>query len=372
MKRILSSFIILTVIVLAGIVLFTCGNDTSYYLVYIFTFLFIACYAVFSPSTIPSKIVQVTIYALVMVSQILFCAILSQPETTDAQTHYLCRLLGVLAASLPVLIRFYFFNQITKQENLPSPEEHTVISYSQLLCNKNEIFAKAAKMKQAGHVLSGIEWAEMIHNIPRHSSFSYVNHGTLTDAYFQKASETLNNGYIYIVVTKTKSVPSDVIGLFTNREFNHVSLSFDAELKTIISYNGGDRASPPGLNAELLQTLTQRNGSAVIVYRLPASAAQKKIMLQKIQEIDSKGSAYNLLGLVLKTSQKPNIMFCSQFVYTLLKLAELNYFEKKPTLVTPTDFIELDYDRNLRFVYKIVFNHVTAEHKEKEIDHHSH
>ena len=51
-------------------------------------------------------------------------------------------------------------------------------------------------------------------------------------------------------------------------------------------------------------------------------------MLDKIREINNEGSAYNLLGLVLKVTPQPNIMFCSQFVYTILELAGLNYFEK--------------------------------------------
>ena len=43
-------------------------------------------------------------------------------------------------------------------------------------------------------------------------------------------------------------------------------------------------------------------------------------------------------------------MFCSQFVYTMLELAGLNYFEKDAARVIPADFIELDYYRNLEFV----------------------
>lgn len=49
-------------------------------------------------------------------------------------------------------------------------------------------------------------------------------------------------------------------------------------------------------------------------------------------------------------------MFCSQFVYTMLELSGLNYFEKDAAHVTPTDFIELDYYRKLEFVMEITFH----------------
>jgi len=42
-------------------------------------------------------------------------------------------------------------------------------------------------------------------------------------------------------------------------------------------------------------------------------------------------------------------MFCSQFVYTMLKVAGLEYFDKQPEKVKPTDFVELDYERKLEF-----------------------
>lgn len=166
----------------------------------------------------------------------------------------------------------------------------------------------------------------------------------------------MHSFYLYLVITKSKSPSSEVIGLFTNRAYNHVSISFDRELQTIISYNGGDKLEPPGLNSEILKGLTRRNGSTVLLYRLPATPAQKKIILDKVYEINREGSAYNLLGLLFKASYQPNIMFCSQFTYTILELAGLNYFEKAATHVQPTDFIELDYYRKLEYVTEITFD----------------
>lgn len=128
--------------------------------------------------------------------------------------------------------------------------------------------------------------------LPHHNSFSYINNGSLTNEYFYTAEESLNDGYFYLVITKSKSPSSEVSALFTNRPYNHVSISFDRELRTIIGYNGGDKLEPPALNPEILKGLTKRNGST-------------------------------------------------------------NYFEKAKTHVQPADFVELDYYRNLEFIAEI-------------------
>ena len=78
-------------------------------------------------------------------------------------------------------------------------------------------------------------------------------------------------------------------------------------------------------------------------------------MLEAVRRIDREGSAYNTMGLVTKHSYKPNIMFCSQFVYRMLQEAGLTYFHKRPGEVRPTDFIELDYHRKLEFLEEITF-----------------
>jgi hypothetical protein len=161
---------------------------------------------------------------------------------------------------------------------------------------------------------------------------------------------------IYIVISNTGSPASEIISMFTRRQYNHVSLSFDKKLKTIISYNGGEKIYSPGLNMETIKYFNKKEDSSIIVYSLPIAKEKKEIIIGKIREINEQGNAYNILGLVLKFSFKPNIMFCSQFVYKMLKIAEINYFDKKEDQVKPADFIELDYDRKLKYEYKIKFN----------------
>lgn len=94
---------------------------------------------------------------------------------------------------------------------------------------------------------------------------------------------------------------------------------------------------------------------SVLVYRLFAGRRRKERVLETVRRINREGSAYNMLGLVTKWSYKPNIIFCSQFVYRMLQEAGLQYFDKCPGEVRPTDLVELDYRRKLEFVEEITF-----------------
>ena len=140
--------------------------------------------------------------------------------------------------------------------------------------------------------------------------------------------------------------------------YNHISLAFDRALKTLVSYNGGEGGEAPGLNPETLKGLAERKGASVRVYRLAATRHQKQIMLKRLRKINQEGSAYNLLGLLFPMSCQPNIMFCSQFVYAMLRLAGLHYFRKNPLQVRPTDFVEWDRRGRLAFVAEFTFDGV--------------
>lgn len=356
MKRRGLSILLWGSVLLACATLYFSSNYVNFILAYIFSFVFLFFYAIFSASRIIEKIVQVIIYALIMVVQILFVTLVFCPlfENSDV-IGSVSKLLSIVLIFVPFMVRQIFFYKCSGYP-FPSFSPYTDLSYSDLLYNRDEIGVKIAKLKNAGEVLSKERLQEIIHDLPRHNSFAYINSESLTDKYFQKATESLNDGFIYLVITQTKSAASELIGLFTNKQFNHVSLSFDKELQTIISYNGGEKIEPPGLNPELLERLAEKAGASILLYRLPATYQQKKAMLGKVQNINNEGSAYNLIGLVFKFSRQPNIMFCSQFVYAMLEFVGLNYFEQKAVQVKPTDFIELDYYRKLQFVDRIVLD----------------
>lgn len=362
MKRKLFSVCAFAIILLACTALFFGGDYVVYILAYIFSFVFLLCYTVFAASTILEKIVQTLTYALILAAQIVFdVLVLRNLLDGNIETYSLGKFLGIALIFIPFFVKQLFF--IGQRDHSPfmALGECFALSYPQLYRDKDEILYRIDNLMTAGNKLSKENLQEIIHDLPRHSSFSYINNGSLTENYFERAERTLNNGYVYLIITKSKSASGEVIGLFTNKQYNHISLSFDEELNTIISYNGGEKIAPPGLNPEVITQLTKREGASIILYRLPATYEQKKAILDKIRTINNEGSSYNILGLLLKVTPQPNIMFCSQFVYTMLELAGLNYFEKDAAHVTPTDFIELDYYRRLDFVCKIDLNKTDTE-----------
>lgn len=365
MKHRCFSLLLYASVFLSCAILYFSSNYVNFILAYVFSFVFLFLYAVFSASKVLEKIVQAIIYALIMVVQILFVTLVFRPlfEASNMISS-ISKILSVVLIFAPFMVRQIFFYKCSGYP-FPAFSPYVALSYSALLHDKNELNEKIAKLKSTGEVFSKDRLQEILYDLPRHNSFSYVNNGSLTESYFQKAEETLDDGYIYLVITQSKSAASELIGLFTNKLFNHVSISFDKDLHTIISYNGGERIEPPGLNAELLERLTEKTGATILLYRLPATREQKKNIIDKVAQINLEGSAYNLIGLALKYSWQPNIMFCSQFVYTMLELAGLNYFEIKATHVKPTDFIELDYYRKLQFVDRIVLDNGVKKHEEE-------
>jgi hypothetical protein len=194
---------------------------------------------------------------------------------------------------------------------------------------------------------------ELARALPRHDSFNYLTRRNLPEAWFETAHGAIEDPHIYIILSNTGSAANKLIGVFTKALYNHVSLAFDRNLETLVSYNGGNGVYTPGMNPEGIGDLCQKPDTSLAVFKLKTSAGQKARILRRIREINYQGSSYNLLGIVLKRSFKPNIMFCSQFVYTMLENSGLNYFEKKNARVRPMDFIELDEGRALEFVYAL-------------------
>jgi hypothetical protein len=220
------------------------------------------------------------------------------------------------------------------------------------------LFCAAAYAVSCG-LMSREDLAVLLRDIPRHNSFRYINAGTLPEDYFKAATEALEDPYIYIVLSDTKTPASRIIAFFTRDTFNHVSLSFDAALKTLVSYNGGNGRNSPGLNREIPGDICGRPGAKMAVFRIFAGSGKKALILDRIRGINVEGSSYNRLGLIIKGSLKPNIMFCSQFVHAMLELADLAYLDKASGRVKPADFVEPGENIPLAWVYGRSFSEET-------------
>lgn len=288
-----------------------------------------------------------------MVVQIVFNTLITFGMNTSDGSFVLRKILGSALVLVPFVIDQLFFYKQNSSFFIPSLEEWSVVSYAQLIHDKDTIKKGIAKINQSGKSLSKENMLEIISNLPRHGSFRFVSNGSLTDEYFDFAYASLNEEFLYIIITNCGSTASRLVSVFTNKPFHHVFLSFDKKLHTIISYDGGEKICPPGLNPEMVGTFNKNTDSSIMVYRLKVTNEQKKNVIDIVHEINEQGNAYNLLELDSKYLFKPNTNFCSLFVYKILVLANLIYFQKDPADIKPVDFVELDYYRKLEFLYEI-------------------
>ena len=220
-----------------------------------------------------------------------------------------------------------------------------------------------SKLSKKMKILKKDNIKKLAKDIKATNSFKYINKNTLSKNYFKIAENSLTDYNIYLIISNTGTPASEMLSLFTNKEFNHISISFDIELKTIVSYNGGENINPSGLNKERIEYFYQKEDSSILIYSLNIGIEAKKNMIEMIKKINNEGSAYNLLGIPLNKSFKPNIMYCSQFVYNLLYTNGQMYFKKQNRIIKPTDFIELDYNRKLIFEEEIKFKDLDINKK---------
>jgi hypothetical protein len=340
--------------VIAGILLltlFVSNNIVLFELTYAFTNLSLIIYTFSTVNSKKNKIYSVLIYLMIYTFQTVFNTMVIFAENISGITSILYRIIGLSLVPMP-FIAGHLFSEI-KNSNFLSVEDMKVFTFNEMAENIDFIRKVIEKGKRT---LSKENIDEIKNDLPRHNSFRYVNKGSLTGEYFKMARDTLNDPNIYIIISNTGSSASEIISIFTGKQYNHVSLSFDRELKTIISYNGGEKIYPPGLNMETVRYFHKKKDASIIIYSLPINMEKKRTIIDEIRKINEQGNAYNLFGLVLRHSFKPNIMFCSQFVYKMLKMVGENYFEKEDGQVKPTDLIELDYEKKLKYEYKIKFN----------------
>lgn len=320
------------------------GTYSLFLLFYILTTFLMITRAILINGRKRLKLALILTYLIFLVVQIYFVIV-----SNDEIIH---RAIKTSMLYVPFVFEKMFTMSIHTKLYLPSIEDVNTITPASV---RNLVSDKIDQTKKLSKALHISNVAEVAVDLNRHSSIKYINEGFLTNEYFEAARSSLDDPYIYIVISNTGSSASEILSVFTKKQFNHASISFDKDLKTTISYNGGHNVYPPGLNQEFISFFNKKDDASIITYRLECTVEQKQKMIDKVYAINEEGSAYNILGLVLKNSYKPNIMFCSQFVYSMLKYVELDYFHEKAELVKPSDLIELDYYRRLEFVEEIKF-----------------
>lgn len=351
------SFMFLILYIFIIIFLVVWSNSDILVWLYTIVFIFSMSYLWKTSNTKRAKRLLLLGYLMIFVIQLTYNATVIYPLNDSDSLEVSKKMMAVLLIFLPFSLLYINYLYVLQNKFFPSNENGYVVTFEalKLLQDKGQSFINTTIESKGKINRANLE--QILSDIPKHRYLKYTSQNSLPSTFFEQCELSIKeDNNVYIILSSTGSPASELISVFTKKEYNHVSLSFDKDLRTIISYNGGNHIQQPGLNVEDLKSFHQKEDSNIIVYSIPATREQKQKLLKKIRSINLEGSAYNLVGLVTKVSLKPNIMFCSQFVYAMLKEVDLHYFESLETLVKPTDFVEKDYYRKLRFEYEIKFS----------------
>ena len=161
---------------------------------------------------------------------------------------------------------------------------------------------------------------------------------------------------VYILLTDTGTLFTNLIKLYTKKPYNHASIAFDSTLSEVYSF-GRKVAWNPFIGGfvkeEVRKGLFKEADCAI--YCITVSELQIKKMNNYIKEVEGQQEfyRYNFLGLFGFLMKKPirreKAFFCSQFVASVLMECHIIDFEKAPSLITPYDF---QINSKLQLVYE--------------------
>ena len=135
---------------------------------------------------------------------------------------------------------------------------------------------------------------------------------------------------IYILLSRTGTVPSKVIRFLKPMPYAHASIAFDENLLI-------DEDIDKGI-------FGRKKTTRCLVLRLPVTEEEYGRVHQTVEHFkaDRRKYGYNYLGVFaarvhISIERKYNY-FCTQFVDKVLQMSGINLFGKKSGLVTPEDY----------------------------------
>ena len=171
----------------------------------------------------------------------------------------------------------------------------------------------------------------------------------------RKSCDDVKN--IYILLTKTPSIPSRIVGLFTGAVYTHSSIAFDNAPSVFYSFSRLNEhfPIPGGLVEESLNTgfLGSHKESHCKLICLEvtdkiAEEAQRRVMcMMKNRTL----FRYSLLGCVACSlgiaHKRRRYYFCSQFVGEILEKSGAVCLSKSASLLIPDDFMLIPHIKSL-------------------------
>ncbi len=154
--------------------------------------------------------------------------------------------------------------------------------------------------------------------------------------------------YIYVLLSRTHTVPARLIRLFTREPYSHVSIALDAELHNMYSFARKHIYNPfdSGFIDENIETgiFGKDKNTYCSVYEVPVTEEQYQKLKCEINIFIRNRDVYkyNYTGLVGamfgKNIEDGTHFFCSQFVSYVFCKSGVMLHSKKNGLLRPYDF----------------------------------
>ena len=164
---------------------------------------------------------------------------------------------------------------------------------------------------------------------------------------------------LYIFLTRSGTLLSNLVYRLTGAQYTHISLAFDENLSTLYSSTrkNGYTMFPAGPSREYLNrgVFRLRPEAPCALYALEVSEEAYIRARRRADHMMAHGKLYrfNVLGLVLCAMhirwQRRRHYFCSQFVSDVLEKSGALELPKASTLMHPSDYAELP---QLRCLYR--------------------
>lgn len=164
--------------------------------------------------------------------------------------------------------------------------------------------------------------------------------------------------YLYIVLTRTNTVISNLIRIFKDDEFTHAAISLDKELNHMYSFGRKNTYNPfigrfrkEDINEGVYKLCTTLPGAVIEVEVSKQQYEKAKEILNHFIS-NSHLYKYNYKGLVHSLLNKPACsdynFLCSEFVYHILKESNIADLKISRNLVRPQSLLNIKG----RMIYK--------------------
>ncbi len=160
--------------------------------------------------------------------------------------------------------------------------------------------------------------------------------------------QTNDGKSIYILISKTSTMPSYFIKKWTKEPYAHTSLALDIELREMYSFARKGMHNPFNcgfISEDIESGIFGRDvNTRCVVFELPVTAEQHEKVLDELNKFKAypekyKYNYWGIFGVVRnKAVERKYNYFCSQFVATVLKRAGIDILDKEPGLIRPEDF----------------------------------